>query len=260
MRLVHAEALGRPHGPLGQERPGGPGRIWDEVRAQLDRRDRHRCVHDRVQRGCDRVEQDGADSRVVALWHAQADPSGELRLLGSRARSGPDRTDLDALSAASTRASRTADQVLSSMRPSASRPSDPVKIPAPTRSGMSATAGSDESGTRRAAATRAITPTGRLTRNTQRHDAPTSRPPATGPAAAAGAPVAIVKGVGGMEIAGAAEAQIDGGRQCIERLGARDGSRRFGAAIPAFGSAPVSRHGSPQSGGARGGTRRTAGR
>jgi hypothetical protein len=47
------------------------------------------------------------------------------------------------------------------------------------------TLGSRESGTTRRAATSATIPTGRFTRNTQRQLAVTSRPPNTGPAAAA---------------------------------------------------------------------------
>lgn len=75
-------------------------------------------------------------------------------------------------------------------KPKVSAPMATVSTTEPRMSGMRVTALSRESGTSRMAATRARTPMGMFTRNTQRQDALTSRPPTTGPAAAARAPTA----------------------------------------------------------------------
>src|SRR5262249_13233245 len=58
----------------------------------------------------------------------------------------------------------------------------------------------------RCAATKAMIPTGRLTRNTQRQLAVTSRPPSTGPAAAATADTVDQIRTYGTRLSGAAEA------------------------------------------------------
>ena len=74
------------------------------------------------------------------------------------------------------------------------------------------------SGRRRQPTTRAATPTGRLTRNTQRQLAATSRPPTTGPTAAARPPTAVQARTApdpapGILVGGEHQTQRGGGQQ-----------------------------------------------
>ena len=137
-----------------------------------------------------------ATENMTAVMLLQANALTRSRA-GSTTGSGcrEDRRQNTAKDAAATaKAARSAGDDQPQSGPSTSaraRAPMPTAIAAdPPRSGTRLTARSRESGTTRRATTSAAIPTGTLTMKTQRQDACTSRPPTTGPKAAASAPVA----------------------------------------------------------------------